>query len=272
MQLGWPHKGWLQCGTLTHGALLQVAGLRGLILRSQLIVLLKHKVGDAAWRLGCVCCPSPVSGSGGARRGSLSCPSARPGGWWVLPFSDGVTSTPSSTHWADKSLSERGTGCAIADGPSAPHSCPFPSLALCLFLGACNPCGIVPSHLFPPQVFVERANLSVVQRRLKLKDFRDAYPRFPPIQSIHVSQDERECMIDLSEFMNPSPYTVPQVLARDPSAQLPGAQGGRGGWLGLLQSPPSPVVPRRRRLCRGCSSSSEPWACGTWWLWTIATR
>uniref|UniRef100_A0A8D2QN80 Chloride channel protein n=1 Tax=Zosterops lateralis melanops TaxID=1220523 RepID=A0A8D2QN80_ZOSLA len=64
--------------------------------------------------------------------------------------------------------------------------------------------------LLKHKVFVERANLSVVQRRLKLKDFRDAYPRFPPIQSIHVSQDERECMIDLSEFMNPSPYTVPQ--------------------------------------------------------------
>ncbi|NWV97725.1 CLCN7 protein, partial [Machaerirhynchus nigripectus] len=64
--------------------------------------------------------------------------------------------------------------------------------------------------LLKHKVFVERANLSLVQRRLKLKDFRDAYPRFPPIQSIHVSQDERECMIDLSEFMNPSPYTVPQ--------------------------------------------------------------
>ena len=63
------------------------------------------------------------------------------------------------------------------------------------------------------QVFVERANLSLVQQRLKLKDFRDAYPRFPPIQSIHVSQDERECMMDLTEFMNPSPYTVPQVAA-----------------------------------------------------------
>ncbi|NXS28691.1 CLCN7 protein, partial [Pomatostomus ruficeps] len=64
--------------------------------------------------------------------------------------------------------------------------------------------------LLKHKVFVERANLNLVQRRLKLKDFRDAYPRFPPIQSIHVSQDERECMIDLSEFMNPSPYTVPQ--------------------------------------------------------------
>uniref|UniRef100_A0A8C0IB58 Chloride channel protein n=1 Tax=Bubo bubo TaxID=30461 RepID=A0A8C0IB58_BUBBB len=75
---------------------------------------------------------------------------------------------------------------------------------------ACRCCGMVPDSLFPHKVFVERANLSLVQRRLKLKDFRDAYPRFPPIQSIHVSQDERECMIDLSEFMNPSPYTVPQ--------------------------------------------------------------
>ncbi|XP_078237676.1 H(+)/Cl(-) exchange transporter 7 [Pogona vitticeps] len=64
--------------------------------------------------------------------------------------------------------------------------------------------------LLKHKVFVERANLSLVQQRLKLKDFRDAYPRFPPIQSIHVSQDERECMMDLTEFMNPSPYTVPQ--------------------------------------------------------------
>lgn len=55
--------------------------------------------------------------------------------------------------------------------------------------------------------------MGLVRRRLRLKDFRDAYPRFPPIQSIHVSQDERECTMDLSEFMNPSPYTVPQVPA-----------------------------------------------------------
>lgn len=82
-----------------------------------------------------------------------------------------------------------------------------------------------------PQVFVERSNRGLVQRRLRLKDFRDAYPRFPPIQSIHVSQDERECTMDLSEFMNPSPYTVPQV----PDSHLQGlewpsaaCQGGLG--------------------------------------------
>uniref|UniRef100_A0A8C0ER95 Chloride channel protein n=1 Tax=Bubo bubo TaxID=30461 RepID=A0A8C0ER95_BUBBB len=86
----------------------------------------------------------------------------------------------------------------------------LPAAVCCPGPSACRCCGMVPDSLFPHKVFVERANLSLVQRRLKLKDFRDAYPRFPPIQSIHVSQDERECMIDLSEFMNPSPYTVPQ--------------------------------------------------------------
>ncbi|XP_061703122.1 H(+)/Cl(-) exchange transporter 7 [Syngnathoides biaculeatus] len=64
--------------------------------------------------------------------------------------------------------------------------------------------------LLKHKVFVELARSRLTQRRLQLKDFRDAYPRFPPIQSIHVSQDERECMMDLSEFMNPTPYTVPQ--------------------------------------------------------------
>lgn len=82
-----------------------------------------------------------------------------------------------------------------------------------------------------PQVFVERSNRGLVQRRLRLKDFRDAYPRFPPIQSIHVSQDERECTMDLSEFMNPSPYTVPQVpdshlrVRRWPSVACQGGPG-----------------------------------------------
>ncbi|XP_061605442.1 H(+)/Cl(-) exchange transporter 7 isoform X1 [Phyllopteryx taeniolatus] len=64
--------------------------------------------------------------------------------------------------------------------------------------------------LLKHKVFVELARSRLTQRKLLLKDFRDAYPRFPPIQSIHVSQDERECMMDLSEFMNPTPYTVPQ--------------------------------------------------------------
>uniref|UniRef100_A0A3B4ANM6 Chloride channel protein n=1 Tax=Periophthalmus magnuspinnatus TaxID=409849 RepID=A0A3B4ANM6_9GOBI len=64
--------------------------------------------------------------------------------------------------------------------------------------------------LLKHKVFVELVRSRLTQRKLQLKDFRDAYPRFPPIQSIHVSQDERECMMDLTEFMNPTPYTVPQ--------------------------------------------------------------
>ncbi|XP_029015556.1 H(+)/Cl(-) exchange transporter 7 isoform X2 [Betta splendens] len=64
--------------------------------------------------------------------------------------------------------------------------------------------------LLKHKVFVELARSRLTMRKLQLKDFRDAYPRFPPIQSIHVSQDERECMMDLTEFMNPTPYTVPE--------------------------------------------------------------
>ncbi|TMS15556.1 H(+)/Cl(-) exchange transporter 7 [Larimichthys crocea] len=64
--------------------------------------------------------------------------------------------------------------------------------------------------LLKHKVFVELARSRLTHRKLQLKDFRDAYPRFPPIQSIHVSQDERECMMDLMEFMNATPYTVPQ--------------------------------------------------------------
>ncbi|XP_020502609.1 H(+)/Cl(-) exchange transporter 7 isoform X1 [Labrus bergylta] len=64
--------------------------------------------------------------------------------------------------------------------------------------------------LLKHKVFVELARTRLTTRKLQLKDFRDAYPRFPPIQSIHVSQDERECMMDLTEFMNATPYTVPQ--------------------------------------------------------------
>ncbi|KAG8235524.1 hypothetical protein J437_LFUL013486 [Ladona fulva] len=41
-----------------------------------------------------------------------------------------------------------------------------------------------------------------------MKLFQDAYPRYPTIQQIHVSQQERNFTIDLRPFMNRSPYTV----------------------------------------------------------------
>lgn len=108
MQLGWPHKGCLQCGTLTHGALLQVAGLRGLILRSQLIVLLKHKVGDAASTLFGLCllsqfCLRPLAAClGGAGRGSLSSPSAHQRDGGCCPLVVGLPQHHPAPQWAHK--------------------------------------------------------------------------------------------------------------------------------------------------------------------------
>ncbi|XP_064608888.1 H(+)/Cl(-) exchange transporter 7-like [Liolophura sinensis] len=63
------------------------------------------------------------------------------------------------------------------------------------------------------KVFNENEDLSQVRRKLESKDFRDVYPRFPPIQQIHISPQERECTIDLQPFMNPAPYTVYDVAS-----------------------------------------------------------
>lgn len=147
------------------------------------------------------------------------------------------------------------------------------------------------------QVFVERARSRLQQRRLQLKDFRDAYPRFPPIQSIHVSQDERECMMDLTQFMNPTPYTVPQVTTTrthdPPPLHTPGPPGNHDYWsacntcsvgfewckyqwgmfillisfsfcLTFRPSIPS-LFSCRRHLSHVSSSSSGLSVCGTWW-------
>uniref|UniRef100_A0A131YHF8 Chloride channel protein n=1 Tax=Rhipicephalus appendiculatus TaxID=34631 RepID=A0A131YHF8_RHIAP len=45
-------------------------------------------------------------------------------------------------------------------------------------------------------------------RRLRLSNFRDAYPRYPTIQQVHVSVREREYNMDLQPFMNSAAYTV----------------------------------------------------------------
>uniref|UniRef100_A0A8C7JWF1 Chloride voltage-gated channel 7 n=1 Tax=Oncorhynchus kisutch TaxID=8019 RepID=A0A8C7JWF1_ONCKI len=98
--------------------------------------------------------------------------------------------------------------------------------------------------LLKHKVFVELARSRLTQRKLQLKDFRDAYPRFPPIQSIHVSQDERECMMDLTEFMNPTPYTVPQVYTKPcrPIGALCEAVENLPGTTHAEYTPPPPSV------------------------------
>lgn len=44
--------------------------------------------------------------------------------------------------------------------------------------------------------------------KLKMKNFRDAYPRYPPIHQVNISQHERNFTIDLRPYMNPSAYSV----------------------------------------------------------------
>ena len=46
------------------------------------------------------------------------------------------------------------------------------------------------------------------EKSVSLADFRDVYPRYPPIESVEISQEEREYSIDLRPYMNPSPYSV----------------------------------------------------------------
>uniref|UniRef100_A0A6P7FEH3 Chloride channel protein n=1 Tax=Diabrotica virgifera virgifera TaxID=50390 RepID=A0A6P7FEH3_DIAVI len=38
--------------------------------------------------------------------------------------------------------------------------------------------------------------------------FRDSYPRYPTIEDLELTDEEKTCSMDLRPFMNPSPYTV----------------------------------------------------------------
>jgi len=62
--------------------------------------------------------------------------------------------------------------------------------------------------LLKQKIFFDRSQGRPRRHRLTIKDFRDAYPRFPPIRNINVSHRERDCYIDLRPFMNPAPYTI----------------------------------------------------------------
>lgn len=62
--------------------------------------------------------------------------------------------------------------------------------------------------LLKAKMFSEGNPPTRCRHSLKLKDFRDAYPRFPPIRNVSISQKERECYMDLRPYINPCPYTV----------------------------------------------------------------
>uniref|UniRef100_A0A1B6HWZ7 Chloride channel protein n=1 Tax=Homalodisca liturata TaxID=320908 RepID=A0A1B6HWZ7_9HEMI len=44
--------------------------------------------------------------------------------------------------------------------------------------------------------------------KIDMKMFRKAYPRYPTIGEINLTEEELRCVLDLRPFMNPSPYTV----------------------------------------------------------------
>ncbi|XP_011346366.1 H(+)/Cl(-) exchange transporter 7 [Ooceraea biroi] len=46
------------------------------------------------------------------------------------------------------------------------------------------------------------------EKPLSIKMFRDEYPRYPTIEQIAITDDEKTYTIDLRHFMNPSPYTL----------------------------------------------------------------
>ncbi|XP_074644384.1 H(+)/Cl(-) exchange transporter 7-like [Tubulanus polymorphus] len=48
---------------------------------------------------------------------------------------------------------------------------------------------------------------------LRPKDFRDSYPRFIPVKDLDISEEEKNCTLDLRPYMNPVPYTVNQYVS-----------------------------------------------------------
>ncbi|XP_043478610.1 H(+)/Cl(-) exchange transporter 7 [Leptopilina heterotoma] len=46
------------------------------------------------------------------------------------------------------------------------------------------------------------------EERLDIKIFRNEYPRYPTIDEVEVTEEEKTFMIDLRPFMNPTPYTL----------------------------------------------------------------
>lgn len=48
-------------------------------------------------------------------------------------------------------------------------------------------------------------------KSLDIKIFRKEYPRYPTIEQVDVTDEEKTYMIDLRHFMNPAPYTLQHV-------------------------------------------------------------
>jgi len=50
-------------------------------------------------------------------------------------------------------------------------------------------------------------------KNVGLEMFREAYPRYPTIEQVHISPVERQFTVDLAPYMNPTPYTVHEMTS-----------------------------------------------------------
>lgn len=50
-------------------------------------------------------------------------------------------------------------------------------------------------------------------RNIRLKDFRNFYPVYLKVHEIDIEEEEREYIMDLRPFMNPSPYTIESTFS-----------------------------------------------------------
>ena len=49
------------------------------------------------------------------------------------------------------------------------------------------------------------------ESNLSIQIFRNEYPRYPTIEQVYITEEEKMYNIDLRPFMNPSPYTLKHV-------------------------------------------------------------
>jgi chloride channel 7 len=63
--------------------------------------------------------------------------------------------------------------------------------------------------LLKNKIFNEYAE--IWEKYLDIKMFRNEYPRYPTIEEIDITDEEKTYTIDLRPFMNPSPYTLQHV-------------------------------------------------------------
>lgn len=49
------------------------------------------------------------------------------------------------------------------------------------------------------------------EKDVSIKMFRKEYPRYPIIEEVNITEEEKTFTMDLRPFMNPSPYTLKHV-------------------------------------------------------------